>query len=203
MIASVNLQFSSFASRHNSSKLGSVLDLASVATPMRNEHRSATAARYDSAACDEGVVYLPQRSVLQHHNFSFPEECCFQPLRFISPEEYVVQAYARISVGQDELSCRPSRELAQPIEKNVQAFQVAGVGSYIYLVVYVIVADRHPRCGVSVIEGHAPPTPRGGGVGRQHSCLLRVTANYRHPQPKKGKLLSFVHFEASYSPSFL
>ena len=57
MIASVNLQFPSFAPRHRLSKLISALGLASVAT----------AARYESAACDE-------------RNFSSSEERALAPL---------------------------------------------------------------------------------------------------------------------------
>ena len=54
MKASVNLKFPSFASRHNSSKLDSALDLASVAT----------ATRYDSVACDEGRFISPEERAL-------------------------------------------------------------------------------------------------------------------------------------------
>ena len=57
MKASVNLQFPSFAPRHNSNEFDSALGLASVAT----------ATRYDSVACDE-------------RNFSSSEERASAPL---------------------------------------------------------------------------------------------------------------------------
>ena len=68
MIASVNLKFPSFASRHNSSKLDSALDLASVAT----------VARYESATCDE-------------ENFSSPEECASASLGLSSQRSIINQ----------------------------------------------------------------------------------------------------------------
>ena len=54
MKASVNLKFSSFAPRHRLSKLISALGLASVAT----------AARYESAACDGGRFISPEERAL-------------------------------------------------------------------------------------------------------------------------------------------
>ena len=50
MIASVNLEFPSFAPRHRLSKLISALGLALVAT----------VARYESATCDDGAFRIPK-----------------------------------------------------------------------------------------------------------------------------------------------
>ena len=64
-LASVNLQFSSFAPRHRLSELISALGLASVAT----------ATRYDSVACDEW-------------NFSSSEERALAPLGLSPPRSF-------------------------------------------------------------------------------------------------------------------
>ena len=113
MIASVNLSFPSFASRHNSSKLGSALDLASVATPMRNEHRSATATRYDSVACDE-------------RNFSSSEERALAPLTLVSPRS---AAFSPLGLSPQRSDCRPTAQnlprekTGRPTRKNGYALE--------------------------------------------------------------------------------
>ena len=61
--------------------------LARLATPMRDEHRAATATRYDSVACDEMNFSSSEERALALLSFSFPEECCLQPLGLSPPEE--------------------------------------------------------------------------------------------------------------------
>ena len=84
-LASVNLKFPSFAPRQKSSRLDSALDLASVATPMRNEHRFATATRYDSVACDE-------------RNFSSSEERALAPLGLSAPRSLACEIRGEASL---------------------------------------------------------------------------------------------------------
>ena len=85
MKASVNLQFPSFAPRHRLSKLISALGLASVATPMRDEHRLRRQRGMIALLATKGRFISPRGVCFSTINFSFPEECALAPLG-LSPQ---------------------------------------------------------------------------------------------------------------------
>ena len=78
--------------------------IASVATPMRNEHRSATATRCDSVACDEG-------------RFISPEECALASLTLVSPRSF--------------FSMRRLRDPSYRQDDNIAISSIPWVNSYI------------------------------------------------------------------------